>query len=258
MGVLPSASLSGALVVAAALAQVPTAPERAEEPAPRPTKADHAEFHFTRAVYSGTLGYFGQSWSTDYPKADRQLMAGVRRLLTHLDASDREHPVRLEDPDLRRFPFLYAVEVGHMSLSDGEVEALRRYLQAGGFLVVDDFWGTLEWEQFESEIRRVLPGCRIVELPLDHPLFSAFYDIKELLQVPNVYNATIGRTWEKDGYVPHCRGIFDEKGRLSVVINTNTDLGDAWEWAEVPQYPLKYSTFAYQMAVNLIVYGMSH
>src|SRR4029450_7343726 len=98
MGVLPSASLSGALVVAAALAQVPTAPERAEEPAPRPTKADHAEFHFTRAVYSGTLGYFGQSWSTDYPKADRQLMAGVRRLLTHPHASGREDPGRLEDP----------------------------------------------------------------------------------------------------------------------------------------------------------------
>jgi hypothetical protein len=258
MGGLPSASLSGALVVAAALAQVTSAPEHADEPAPSAGKADHAEFHFTRAVYTGTLGYYGPSWSTDYPKADRQLMAGVRRLLTHLDASEREHPVRLEDPDLRRFPFLYAVEVGHMSLSDGEVEALRRYLQAGGFLVVDDFWGTLEWEQFESEIRRVLPGCRIVDLPLDHPLFSAFYDIKEILQVPNVYNATIGRTWEKDGYVPRCRGIFDDKGRLSVVINTNTDLGDAWEWAEVPQYPLKYSTFAYQMAVNLIVYGMSH
>jgi hypothetical protein len=257
MGVLPSASLSGALAVVAALAQVPAAPERAAEAAPPPDRAEHAEFHFTRAVYSG-LGYYGPSWATDYPKADRQLMTGVHRLLTHLDAYDREHPVRIEDPDLRRFPFLYAVEVGHMSLTDGEVEALRRYLQAGGFLVVDDFWGTLEWEQFEGEIRRVLPGCRIVELPLDHPLFSAFYDIKEVLQVPNVYNATIGRTWEKDGYVPHVRGIFDDKGRLSVVINANTDMGDAWEWAEVPQYPLKYSTYAYQMAVNLIVYGMSH
>jgi hypothetical protein len=145
-----------------------------------------------------------------------------------------------------------------MAMSDSEVEGLRRYLQAGGFLMVDDFWGSQEWETFESEMRRVLPGCRIVDLPLDHPVFSAFYDIKELLQVPNVGNGMIGQTSERDGFTPFYRGIFDDKGRLVVMINANTDLGDAWEWAEVPEYPLKYSTFAYQMAVNLIVYGMSH
>ena len=49
--------------------------------------------------------------------------------------------------------------------------------------------------------------------------------------------------------MPYYRGIFDDKGRLIVAINHNTDLGDAWEWAEVPEYPLKYSTFAYEMAV---------
>ena len=54
------------------------------------------------------------------------------------------------------------------------------------------------------------------------------------------------------------RGIFDDDGRLMVAINWNTDLGDAWEWAEQPNYPLKYSTFAYQMGVNMIVYAMSH
>jgi hypothetical protein len=73
-----------------------------------------------------------------------------------------------------------------------------------------------------------------------------------------VGNAMAGRTWEKDGFTPFYRGIQDDKGRLMVAINANTDLGDAWEWAEVPEYPLKYSTFAYQMGVNLIVYSMSH
>ena len=107
-------------------------------------------------------------------------------------------------------------------------------------------------------MRRVLPGCPIVDLPPDHPLFSAFYDVKEILQVPNVGNAMAGRTSERDGYTPYLRGIFDDQGRLMVVINANTDLGDAWEWAERPEYPLKFSTFAYQMGVNFIVYGMSH
>jgi hypothetical protein len=224
-------------------------------PMRRPPPVDHREFRFTRAAYTA---YWGRNWATDYPKADRQFMVGVQRLLTHLDADGDENPVRLDDPELNRFPFLYAVEVGRMALTEPEVEGLRRYLQAGGFLVVDDFWGSREWANFESEIRRVLPGCTIVDLPRDHPLFSAFYDIKEFLQVPNVGNGMAGFTSEKDGFTPFYRGIFDDKGRLMVAINANTDLGDAWEWAEVPEYPLKYSTFAYQMGVNLIVYSMSH
>jgi len=218
--------------------------------------APHHEFHFTRAAYT-SWGW--PSWATDFPKADRQFLIGVRRVLSELDAFALENPVRLDDPDLARFPFLYAAEVGRMELEEAEVKGLRRYLQAGGFLVVDDFWGTGEWENFESEIKRVLPEHEIVEIPLDHPLFHALYDIREILQVPNVWQGVRGgRTWERDGYDPHCRGIFDDKGRLMVVINWNTDLGDAWEWAEEPRYPLRFSTFAYEMGINFIVYAMSH
>jgi hypothetical protein len=254
----------GALVVLAALLQFPGEPrarfrpQEEEEPVPS-RKADRREFHFTRAVYTGYgFGYGRSSWATDYPKADRQFLVGVRRLLSHLDLSGEENAVALDDPELRRFPFLYAAEVGRMSMSDSEVEGLRGYLHAGGFLVVDDFWGSDQWANFESEMRRVLPGCQIVDLPPDHPLLSAFYDVKELLQVPNIGNAMRGWTSERDGDTPYLRGIFDDHGRLMVVINANTDLGDAWEWAERPEYPLKYSTFAYQMGVNFIVYGMSH
>ncbi len=216
-------------------------------------------FYFSRAAYSGGgRGGWRGSWSTDYPKADRQFLVVLRRL-TNLDASDREHAVRLDDPELRRFPFLYAVEVGRMSLTPAEVEGLRSYLLAGGFLVVDDFWGTYEWANFEAQMRRVFPDRPIVDLPRDHPVFRSYYDIDELVQVPNVQQGVRGgRTHERDGYVPACRGIFDTDGRLMVVVNWNTDLGDAWEWAEQEAYPLRFSTFAYQMGVNFIVYAMSH
>jgi hypothetical protein len=154
---------------------------------------------------------------------------------------------------------IYAVEVGRMDMTDEEVDGLRGYLDAGGFLIVDDFWGTREWQQFEYNIRRVFPDKPMIELGLDHPLFSAFYDIEEVLQVPNINNGAGGyQTHERDGYVPHVRGIFDDHERLMVVINWNTDLGDAWEWAESPYYPLVYSTFAYEMGANMIVYAMSH
>ncbi|MFQ5704861.1 MAG: DUF4159 domain-containing protein [Gemmatimonadales bacterium] len=230
-----------------------------EEGPPEPGR----EFYFTRAEYSGTRwgygrGYGRGSWATDWPKADIQFLIGVKRL-TNIDAYDYDNPVRLDDPKLRRYPFIYALEVGYMNLTEGEVVGLRSYLLAGGFLVIDDFWGTYQWANFEVQIKRVLPEFSIVDLPLDHPLLNAFYNIDEILQVPNVGNGRRGGpTWEQDGFVPKLRGIFDDRGRLMVVINWNTDLGDAWEWAEDPWYPLKYSNFAYSLGINMIVYGMSH
>lgn len=216
-------------------------------------------FYWTRAVYSGYgRGYYrrrGGSWATDYPKGDRQFLVVLKRLV-RLNAYDWENAVSLADPNLRKFPVLYAVEVGGMDLAEEEVEGLRGYLDAGGFLIVDDFWGQYEWNQFEYNIRRVYPDRQIVDIPLDHPIYSAYYDIEEVLQVPaigNTYNPA--ECW---GCYPQVKGMYDDEGRLSVIINFNTDLGDAWEWAESPAYPLRYSTYAYEMGANMIVYAMSH
>lgn len=217
------------------------------------------EFYFTRAIYSsGGYGWGrGNSWAIDFPKSDRQFMTVLKRL-TNLDAFDWENAVRLDNPAIRRFPFLYALEVGYMSLRDEEIEGLRDYLKAGGFLVIDDFWGSREWAQFEYQMGLVFPNHPIIDLDLDHPVFNTFYEIDEILQVPAYGRYWGGRTSERDGYVPYVKGIEDDDGRLMVIINWNTDLGDAWEWAEQPDYPLQYSTFAFQMGVNMIVYAMSH
>ncbi|MCH1571844.1 MAG: DUF4159 domain-containing protein [Longimicrobiales bacterium] len=220
-------------------------------------------FYWTRAVYSGYgRGFYGGrgggSWATDYPKGDRQFLVVLKRLV-RLNAYDWENAVSLADPGIRRFPVIYAVEVGRMEMTDEEVAGLRSYLDAGGFLIVDDFWGSREWQVFEWNMARVFPERTIVDLNLDHPIFSAYYDIEEVLQVPNINNGANGyQTHERDGYTPYVKGILDDEGRLMVVINWNTDLGDAWEWAESPYYPLEYSTFAYEMGANMIVYGMSH
>jgi hypothetical protein len=237
------------------------APGGAASSAPAPLE-NHA-FVFTRAVYSGAgrgryRGFGGGSWSTDYPKSDRQFLTVLRRLID-VDAYDDANPVPLADPGLRRFPFLYMLEVGYMRMTPEEVHGLRDYLLAGGFLMVDDFWGSAQWYNFQVEMEQVFPEYPIVELPADHPIFHMVYNIDEVVQVPNVTNARWGGpTYEQDGYVPHVRGIFDDKGRLMVVINWNTDLGDAWEWAEQPYYPVRYSTYAFQVGVNTIVYALSH
>lgn len=213
------------------------------------------EFYFTRAIYNSGWGY--GRWAIDYPKADRQFMTVVNRLIG-VDGSPMENAIRLDDPEIRKYPFLYALEVGDIALSPAEIEGLRNYLLAGGFLVIDDFWGSWQWANFEQQIRLVFPEHPIIDVPLDHPIFNTVYRIDEVLQVPAYGNYWGGRTWEQDGYTAHVRGIFDEQDRLMVLINWNTDLGDAWEWAERPEYPLKYSTFAVQMGVNFIVYAMSH
>ena len=213
------------------------------------------EFYFTRAIYSSGWGY--SRWAIDYPKADRQFMTVVNRLID-IDGSPYENAVRLDDPNIRKFPFLYALEVGDIALSRSEIEGLRNYLLAGGFLVIDDFWGSWQWAAFEQQIREVFPEYPIIDVPLEHPVFNTVYRIDEIMQVPAIGNFYGGRTWEQDGYEAHVRGIFDDKGRLMVLINWNTDLGDAWEWAERPEYPLRFSTFAVEMGINFIVYAMSH
>lgn len=221
------------------------------------------EFFFTRVAYSGYGGGFGRgrrnSWSTDMPAADRHFMTVLKRL-TNIDGYDYENVIQLHDPDVRRFPFLYALEVGYMDLSEPEVRGLRDYLNAGGFLVIDDFWGLQAFANFERQMARVLPGRPIVDIPLEHPLFNSFYDIEEVRQTPAIGRGVNGiPTWEQpDAKIPMVKGIYDDHDRLMVVINWNTDLGDAWEHAENPFYPLEYSTYAYQVGVNMVVYGLSH
>jgi hypothetical protein len=251
----------GILIVTAAQQAAMALPQRVPAQARAQRGAGDARphsFHFTRAIYQGG-GWRGGAWATDYPKADQQLVSVLARLVDRLDVSPHDHAIRLDDPELRRHPFLYAVEVGQMMLSDAEVAGLRAYLLAGGFLMVDDFWGTREWAQFESQIRRVLPEYPIVELALDHPLLSTFYDVEEIVQVPSINNWRYRRqTHERDGHVPALRAIFDDAGRLLVVIHFNSDLGDAWEWAEQPDYPLEFSTYAMQMTANNIIFALSH
>jgi len=214
-------------------------------------------FTFARLIYSGR-GWRGNSWATDYPKADIQLIYGLRKFSELLFVDPEPRVVALSDPELFRYPFLYAVEVGYLELSDEEAARLREYLLRGGFLVVDDFHGSYEWQNFYEQIKKVLPEYEPVDLDVSHPIFHCYYDIDKLIQIPGIQYLYSGRTWEKDGYQARYMGIQDDKGRLMVMINHNVDLGDAWEWAEVRQYAQEYGKLAFQLTSNYIVYSMTH
>ncbi|MBI3210201.1 MAG: DUF4159 domain-containing protein [Candidatus Solibacter usitatus] len=235
---------------------------REEEDVPIPPDAgEKSEYYFARLQYqnsrSGYRGYGRGSWTTDYPKADRQFLQGVRRL-SRLHTRSMEQVVNMESEDIFNYPWVYAVEVGHWELNNAHAKRLRDFLLRGGFLMVDDFHGTYEWEVFMASMSKVFPERAVVDLDSKEAIFHVLYDLDDKFQVPGIQYWRSGRTYEQDGIQDKWRGIFDDKGRIMVAICHNMDLGDAWEWADHPNYPEKYASMSYRIGLNYIIYAMSH
>src|SRR4051812_32256363 len=198
-------------------------------------------FNFCRGYYTSDRREDGGSgWDTDFPGADNNFsvrLAELTRVHVRLDKSGQPDyvVVRLTDPLLYRCPVLHMEDVGVVRFSEDEVVNLRAYLLKGGFLIVDDFWGTRAWEQWTTELGRALPSSQypIVDIPPDHPIMHSLYDVKEVEQVSsiNFWIRNGGSVSERGSDSPHpdFRGIFDDRGRLMVVMAHNTDIPDTWE-----------------------------
>jgi hypothetical protein len=240
-----------------------------------------AEWTRARLRYPDIYGYpyqeltmgngrpFPGYWTMDYPRSDRHLLEGVRRL-TRIDSRSVEQVVSFDgSDDMFNFPTLYAVEVGHWRLSDDNAKQLREFLLRGGFLMVDDFHGSSaadhdqhinEWANFTEGMNKIFPDRAIEDIPDDDPIFHTIYDLNERFQVPGAQFFDTGITYEKGptGKQPHWRAIRDDKGRIMVAICHNMDLGDAWEHSDEPQYLEKWASLAYRIAMNYFVYDLTH
>lgn len=225
--------------------------------------------------HSRIIGYpggFPGYWTMDYPRSDRHLLQGVRRL-TRIDTRSVEQVVSLDGTDeIYNWPVAYAVEVGHWDLPEDQAAQLRDYLLRGGFLMVDDFhgselwedssqpFGLNEWQTFTTSLSRVFPDRRVEDIPDGDPIFHTIYDLNDRFQVPGEQYLQTGLTYEKgpSGKTPHWRCIRDDKGRIMVAICHNMDLGDAWEWSDDPRYPEKWASLAYRIAMNYFTYDLTH
>jgi hypothetical protein len=210
-------------------------------------------------------------WTMDYPRSDRHLLQGVERL-TRINTRLTEQVVDLDGTDdVYNWPIMYAVEPGHWLLPDDQAKQLGEYLLHGGFLMVDDFHGNVEWKQFLYSMNRALPGREIVDIPNSDPIFHTIYDLDERFQVPGAQYFDTGKEYEAGsdvdisgkpdytaGKTPHWRGIYDDKGRVIVAICHNMDLGDAWEVSDEPRYPEKWASLAYRIAMNYFIYDLTH
>lgn len=227
-----------------------------------PDANERTEFVFARLRYpnwrsNDRVWSMRGAWSIDYPKADRQFVQGIRRL-TRLHIRSVEQVVDLESDEIMNYPWVYVVEPGHWDLTEGQVKKLREYLLKGGFLITDDFHGTMEWDIFMQSMQRVFPDRPPVDLPNSEPIFHTLYDLDDRFQIPGIVNYPFDQTFEYDGVDAHWRGIYDDHGRLMVAVCHNMDMGDAWEWADSPHYPEKYASLAYRIGINFIVYAMTH
>lgn len=197
-------------------------------------------------------------WTMDYPRGDRHLAQGLRRL-TSMDVRSVEQVTELdESDDIYNWPFLYAVEVGMMDLTEPEAEQLGDYLNRGGFLMVDDFHSEEEWNTFEYNMDMALPGHVVEELDAKDAVFHTVSDVTELIQIPSAQYMETGVTYEKGGVIPRFRAIRDKRGRIAVVICHNMDLGDAIEHSDNPLYPEKFSALAFRVLTNYVTYALSH
>ena len=249
-----------------AAAQPPGAVITDIDAAPPTPQLDGLEWTFVRIRYSSweeqlrafRARYWSDPWAIDGPAAEQNLSRRLGRV-TSIRVKD---PVvlTLADERLWEYPWIYFVEPGNLRLKPEEVGVLREFLLRGGTATFDDFHGPVEFGTVQKELRRVFPEREIVKLPLDHPVFSAFYRVTEYPQIPGLGSFFNGVTWEKGGVEAGLHAILDDDGRAMVLLNFNTDMGDGWEWSNAEDYPgyIQYTAQAYRMMINEVVYALTH
>jgi Domain of unknown function (DUF4159) len=222
-----------------------------------PDAEEKTEWAFARLRYRGPGQSIRSRWGTDSNKAERIFMQGVRRL-TRVHTRSVEEIIDVDSDEIFNWPWIYAVEVGGWDLSEAQARRLREYLDRGGFLMVDDFHGSYEWAAFMASLKRIFPDRQVVDLEDANPILHMLYDLDDRFQVPGLQFVRSGRTYEQDGVNAEWRAVEDDQGRIQVAICHNMDLGDAWEWADLPQYPEKFTSEAYRIGMNYLVYAFTH
>jgi hypothetical protein len=237
-----------------------------------PEQMPDAAFTFCRLAYRSVRSEpSGSGWRTDYPYAEINFMIRLSELTrTRVSFDATREPnhfvVRLTDDALFNCPFTMTSDVGTLGLSPEEADRLRAYLLKGGFLWVDDFWGTRAWEQWSSEIARVLPPSEfpISDVPLDDPLLRSMFEVRKVPQITNIrfWRSVGGSTTSErgsDSIEPHLRAIRDGSGRIMVLMSYNTDIADSWEReGEDPGFFYQFSPDGYALGINVLLHAMTH
>jgi hypothetical protein len=213
----------------------------------------------------------GAGWRTDYPWGERHLMMRLSEITkTRVSKLTGDTPhswlVRLTDEALFDCSFLMASDVGTIGLSPGEALGLRLYLEKGGFLWVDDFWGEAAWSQWSRELAKAMPPAEypIEDVPMTDPIFRTMFEVTKIPQVTSIrfWRASNGRVTSERGAesaVPHFRALRDKQGRIIAVMTHNTDVSDSFEReGDDPQFFYQFSPDGYALGINVMLYALTH
>jgi len=212
-------------------------------------------FTFVRLRWKSDLAVARRGWSTawdhDYPRAEQHLSQIVDEL-TGLDIRmDGSLILTLDDPQLFKYPVAFMWEPGFWNLTDREAESFRAYLLKGGFAVFEDFDGPQQWNNFEAQMRRVLPDGRFVKLDEQNLIFDSFFKIQDINAIVHPMSRIR----------PSYYGLFEDNDpskRLMVVANFDNDVPEYWEWSGEGLFPFDASNEAYKLGVNYLIYGLTH
>ena len=218
----------------------------------QPTLVKH-KFTMARIRYStGNFNWFGfggqgPPWSHDYPQAHQHLMK-ILAEVTKLDVNGESPVVSFEEEEVFKYPIAYLCEVGYLDLSEKEAHNMREYLLRGGFLIVDDFRGDRELDNFKQQMKMVFPERSLEELERTHAIFNCFYDISNLFPLPPYAR----------NFTPQYLGMKDDHGRLMMVVDYNNDISEYWEWSNDPIMPIEQTNEAFKYGVNYVIYALTH
>ena len=225
-------------------------------------------FQFCRIIFRNSIEGDGGGWSVDWPRADINFSIRLSELTkTHVGRDASGEPkhllIRLTDKELFDCPFVMMTEPGGAGFDDEEAAKLRLYLEKGGFLWADDFWGEYAWSWWVGQLRKALPAAEfpIFDIPLDHPMFHTQFEVKKIAQIPSINFFSPGHTSERgaDSATPHARAVADKKGRMIVLMTHNTDFGDSWEReGDDATYFLNFGPDGYAFGIDAVLYALTH
>jgi hypothetical protein len=236
-----------------------------------PAEMPDASFVICRLAYTRVRREdSGIGWQTDYPYAEINLTTRLAeltktRVSRDEDGTPNHYVVRLTDEALFNCPILVASDAGTIGLQDGEADRLREYLMKGGFLWVDDFWGSAAWAHWASQIEQVLPppDFSIEDVDLADPMLRSMFEIKAIPQITNILfwrqNGEYTSERGADSEEVHLRAIRDAKRRIMVLMSHNTDVADSWEReGEDPGFFYQFSPDGYALGIDVLLHAMTH
>jgi hypothetical protein len=216
---------------------------------PNPNVKYDGRFTFVRVKFEPLGGGRDLKWDHDYPTAENHLMKILDEVSSMRPRLDGTNILSFADKELFSYPVAYVSEPGFWTMTPEELAGVQAYVKKGGFLIFDDFAGR-HWVNFEAKWRTAFPDLVPVKLDNTHPIFDSFFRITDLEMTHPNFGAE-AEFW----------GAYEDNDptkRLVMIANFNNDIGDYMEYSDSGILPISLTNEAYKLAVNYVVYAMTH